>query len=145
MDFITLASATAPRKLLRQLAGATAGAAGEAGEDDDFAHLAADTSNAEAGADYTSGGLYGERPGTPHEQQFGGAVPDSSSPLLSPTAEAELFLLATNFLLCECEYITHKCIAELERGLSCHTIICTSQYDQSARMCNAKEMCRAYM
>ena len=117
MDFITLASATAPtRKLLRHLAGATAGAAGEAGEDDDFAHLAADTSNAEAGADYTSGGLYGERPGTPYEQQFGGAVPDSSSPLLSPTAEAELFLLATNFLLCEYEYITHKSIAELEGG-----------------------------
>ena len=102
MDFITLASATAPRKLLRHLAAATtAGENGEAGEDDDFAHLAADTSSAEAGADYTSGGLYGERPGTPYEQQFGGAVPDSSSPLLSPTAEAELFLLATNFLLCE--------------------------------------------
>lgn len=106
MDFITLASATGPRKLLRHLAGASAGAAGEAGEDDDFAHLAADASTAEAGADYTSGGLYGERPGTPYEQQFGGAVPDSSSPLLSPTAEAELFLLATNFLLCE--YMTTK-------------------------------------
>ena len=110
MDFITLASATAPRKLLRHLAGAAA--AGEAGEDDDFAHLAADASTAEAGADYTSGGLYGERPGTPYEQQFGGAVPDSSSPLLSPTAEAELFLLATNFLLCE--YMTYKSIAESE-------------------------------
>lgn len=100
MDFVTLASATAPRKLLRHLAAATA-TAGETGEDDDFAHLAADPSSAEAGADYSSGGLYGERPGTPYEQQFGGAVPDSSSPLLSPTAEAELFLLATNFLLCE--------------------------------------------
>lgn len=96
MDFVALASATAPRKLLRHLAGATAGAAGE---DDDFVHLAADTTSAEAGADYASGGLYGERPGTPYEQQFGGAVADSSSPLLSPTAEAELFLLATNFLL----------------------------------------------
>jgi len=98
MDFVTLASATAPRKLLRHLAAATA-TAGETGEDDDFAHLAAESSSAEAGADYSSGGLYGERPGTPYEQQFGGAVPDSSSPLLSPTAEAELFLLATNFLL----------------------------------------------
>lgn len=117
MDFIALASATAPRKLLRHLAGATAGAAaaGEAGEDDDFAHLAADTSNAEAGADYTSGGLYGERPGTPYEQQFGGAVPDSSSPLLSPTAEAELFLLATNFLLCE--YMTYQKVSRNRKGL----------------------------
>jgi hypothetical protein len=111
MDFVALASATAPRKLLRHLAGATAGAAGE---DDDFVHLAADTTSAEAGADYASGGLYGERPGTPYEQQFGGAVADSSSPLLSPTAEAELFLLATNFLLCEYMYkytdrVLHMC------------------------------------
>ena len=96
MDFVTLASATAPRRLLRHLASAAA-------EDDDFTHLAPPPV-AEAGADYASGGLYGEAPGTPYEQQLGksgAGVPGSSSPLLSPSAEAELFMLATNFLLCK--------------------------------------------
>lgn len=102
MDFITLASATAPRRLLRNLAGSTAAVQAE---DDDFAHLSPASQEADAGADYEAGGLYGEAPGTPYEQQFGSSstagVPGTSSPLLSPSAETELFLLATNFLLCK--------------------------------------------
>lgn len=34
------------------------------------------------------------------------ATSQETRPLLSPTAEGELFLLATNFLLCTCMYYT---------------------------------------
>ena len=34
------------------------------------------------------------------------ATSQEARPLLSPTAEGELFLLATNFLLCTCMYYT---------------------------------------
>ena len=111
MDFIALASATAPRRFLRSLAAAAASAAVDA-EDDDFTHLAppGQPDSAAGAEDYETGGLYGEPPGTPYEQHFGSsAVPGTSSPLLSPSAEAELFLLATNFLLCKFRSIWTYC------------------------------------
>lgn len=87
MDFINLASTAheTSRYLLRMLTESATG------EDDDFAHL---ESVGHAGAaDGTIGGADGM--GT----TAGGA--DLNRPLLSPTAEAALLELSTNFLLCK--------------------------------------------
>jgi hypothetical protein len=40
------------------------------------------------------------------EQDYATTTSQETRPLLSPTAEGELFLLATNFLLCTCMYYT---------------------------------------
>ena len=65
---------------------------GDAG-DDDFAQL--DTSSSSSGAIHESGATY-------HADASTAAV-TSTRPFLSKSAEAELYLLATNFLLCKNE------------------------------------------
>jgi hypothetical protein len=87
MDFITLANAAhdTSRSLLRVLTAES--------EDDDFAHLE-NVEHASAGAD-TVGGA-----GTESGATIGGEGMENR-PLLSPTAEAALLELSTNFLLCE--------------------------------------------
>lgn len=89
MDFIALASATSSRNLLRHLADDNA--------DDDFSHLSYTPTD-------SSADLSRENPAS--GSAISGVVPDehgldpaAQKPLLSPSAEAELFMLATNFLL----------------------------------------------
>ncbi|KAL7574939.1 hypothetical protein ACA910_010763 [Epithemia clementina (nom. ined.)] len=72
MDFLTLAIETDPRRLMRQLTDVL-------GDDE----VAVDSS----------------RGGTPNDFYTAAAASPSSKPLLSKAAEAELYLLATNFLL----------------------------------------------
>eukprot|EP00957_Ditylum_brightwellii_P187148 14253977-Ditylum_brightwellii.AAC.1 len=89
MDFFTLATATSTRNLLRYLEGNDGTA-----EDDDFTNLYGSSSHTTT----THGdSMNGE------ESSYAGANMDSTltgnRPLLSPSAEAELYLLATNFLL----------------------------------------------
>jgi len=59
------------------------------GEDDDFAKIERDGGGAEGGNDSIL------------QQSASSAFYTDSTPLLSKTAEAELYLLATNFLLCK--------------------------------------------
>ena len=86
MDFITLANTAheTSRTLLRILTET-------AGEDDDFAHL--ENAGHSAGAGSTMGAA----------DSMGGnaGAADMNRPLLSPTAEAALLELSTNFLLCK--------------------------------------------
>lgn len=86
MDFITLANTAhdTSRSLLRILTETS-------GEDDDFAHL--ENSGHATGADHTMAAQ--DSIGS----NAGGA--DMNRPLLSPTAEAALLELSTNFLLCK--------------------------------------------
>lgn len=85
MDFVSLAEGS--HRFLRSLV-----------EDDDFARIDNDNNNkvVNAAKAVASAAISTAAPGSI-------VAPDSNShqPLLSPTAEAELFLLATNFLLCE--------------------------------------------
>lgn len=63
--------------------------------DDDFAKIENDTGNNDAG----SMGM-----GTSSSPYYGQAISSSdATPFLSKSAEAELYLLATNFLLCKSE------------------------------------------
>mmetsp|Transcript_1739 Transcript_1739/g.2973 ORF Transcript_1739/g.2973 Transcript_1739/m.2973 type:complete len:563 (-) Transcript_1739:75-1763(-) len=85
MDFISLASATSSRSLLRQLEAEN--------NDDDFAHL----SIAPAESD-PSGFASISADGSVSPSEYV-SEPNTQKPLLSPSAETELFMLATNFLL----------------------------------------------
>ena len=85
MDFITLANSAheTSRTLLRILT---------TDEDDDFAHIEnAGSTSSEAAT--TAESILGNAEAT--------APSDINRPLLSPTAEAALLELSTNFLLCE--------------------------------------------
>ena len=86
MDFVTLADTA--WKLHRKLSG---------GEDDDFSNLSGggDSSMSSSSTMDTS------HPAIMQQQQADMPVDDQARPFLSPSAEAELFLLATNFLLCK--------------------------------------------
>jgi hypothetical protein len=94
MDFITIAD-TAWR-LHRRLS--------SSGEDDDFANISGGPDSATAAMTTTTAAM---------QQQQGGFTSTSGSmmngdeprPLLSPSADAELFLLATNFLLCKSQSV----------------------------------------
>ena len=98
MDFITIAD-TAWR-LHRRLS---------SGEDDDFANISGDGDSAAAMTTTTTNGMMDTSLSSMQQQQQGGLTGTSGSmmngdearPLLSPSADAELFLLATNFLLCK--------------------------------------------
>lgn len=102
-DFIALADATTSRALSRLLTG-------ESSEDDDFAHLegiggrshSVDAASAvgvagqtPAAADATAAYDYGAAGGA----DYYGTQTSGNRPLLSPTAEAVLMQLSTNFLL----------------------------------------------
>lgn len=91
MDFVTVATATSTRNLLRHLVGED--------EDDDFSHLSSSSSSSQSHTVASSG----------QESQ----VMDADRPLLSPAAEAELFLLATNFLLYVAMVIITTMIAKI--------------------------------
>mmetsp|Transcript_9426 Transcript_9426/g.13928 ORF Transcript_9426/g.13928 Transcript_9426/m.13928 type:complete len:559 (-) Transcript_9426:425-2101(-) len=103
MDFFTLATATSARNLLRYLEGNDGTA-----EDDDFTNLYGSSSHTTT----THGdSMNGE------ESSYAGANMDSTltgnRPLLSPSAEAELYLLATNFLLYVAMVIITTMIAKI--------------------------------
>jgi len=103
MDFFTLATATSTRNLLRYLEGNDGTA-----EDDDFTNLYGSSSHTTT----THGdSMNGE------ESSYAGANMDSTltgnRPLLSPSAEAELYLLATNFLLYVAMVIITTMIAKI--------------------------------
>lgn len=85
MDFLTLANAAheTSRTLLRLLT---------TDEDDDFAHIE-NAGPASSEAVTTAQSIL--------ENAEGSAPSDINRPLLSPTAEAALLELSTNFLLCE--------------------------------------------
>ena len=90
MDFITLAAETDPRRLLRHLTDVL-------GDDDDVSYPAAspaETTNQSSSTYLDSSPSY---------------VESGQKPFLSKTAEAELYLLATNFLL----YVAMVIIATL--------------------------------
>lgn len=83
MDFITLADSAL--QLHRKLSG---------GEDDDFTRLESPSSTSQSNAIYESSQTAMPYDTTTLSEEA------QTRPLLSPSAEAELFLLATNFLLC---------------------------------------------
>lgn len=87
MDFITLANAAheTSRSLLRILTDA---------EDDDFSHL-------ESAGNGDGSPVDGIMMGSSDEMGSTAVAADMNRPLLSPTAEAALLELSTNFLLCE--------------------------------------------
>ena len=96
MDFVDLANdmSAVTQSLLRHLTTSEEG-------DDDFARL---------DGEYHSSSAHQAVP--PTDQQYPDSqyyAPDPSvplkQPLLSPTAEGELYLLATNFLLCKNELL----------------------------------------
>ena len=76
MDFLSLADTH--RQLLRYLNG-----------DDDFGRLENENTRGEPAVPLTS------------EESYEQLIVEGQEKLLSPSAEAELFLLATNFLLCK--------------------------------------------
>ena len=114
MDFISIAEATAPHAIRRFLQQQQV-----ISEDDDFSHL--DTSHTSHHDQYAS---------TYHQQQNDsimnaanmnivssntmGDNPDLiNTPFFGPAAEAELFMLATNFLLCEFPFLSVFALSEM--------------------------------
>ena len=96
MDFVTIAESTSPKaihRFLRSLSTTTAAAAA-ANEDDDFSNL--DTS-------HTSHHAFSSSSDSILDITMQNTNLDDleNTPIFSPAAEAELFMLATNFLLCE--------------------------------------------
>jgi hypothetical protein len=89
MDFVTLADTA--WKLHRKLSG---------GEDDDFSNLSGGGDSSMSSSTIT---MDTSHPAIMQQQQQQADMPvdDQARPFLSPSAEAELFLLATNFLLCK--------------------------------------------
>jgi hypothetical protein len=91
MDFISIAQSTSAEAIQRYLQ-----------EDDDFSHLDTTHTSHHEGASqqHTSDSILDM---TKEAAAFAPAddSPDNP-PMLSASAEAELFLLATNFLLCKC-------------------------------------------
>ena len=86
MDFVSLAEATSFKAISRYLSSA---------EDDDFSHLdTTHTSNHEFAANDSILEATKSMINTAD-------VETENAPMLSPAAEAELFMLATNFLLCK--------------------------------------------
>ena len=91
MDFFTIAQSTTPRSLRRFLADAM---------DDDFSRM--DTSHTSHHG-YKNDSILdfvAAEADAAIDNANGGDV--EKAPMLSPAAEAELFMLATNFLLCKC-------------------------------------------
>jgi hypothetical protein len=110
MDFVSLAEATSPSNLRRLLSTITNNNnnnnnnnSDSNDEDDDFSHLDTRThshshshtglSTQQLNNDIGGGGIGGGTTG----DDF---LVNAKSPMFSPAAEAELFMLATNFLLC---------------------------------------------
>jgi hypothetical protein len=92
MDFQTLAEATSVKAILRYLQQNADG-----NEDDDFNHLDGSSSTRDHVASLSAPSSSGTA-----TYQYGSATDDvimENAPLLSPIAEDELFMLATNFLL----------------------------------------------
>ena len=79
MDFFSLVDTH--RQLLRHLNG-----------DDDFGRLENENTREQPAVTLTS------------EESYEQLIEEGQEKLLSPSAEAELFLLATNFLLCKCKF-----------------------------------------
>ncbi|KAL7497918.1 hypothetical protein ACHAWT_009427 [Skeletonema menzelii] len=102
MDFITLASAAheTSQTILRFLTEDVAGS-----EDDDFAHLeniGGRSSSLQNSPEVIKGGgtsIYDDTGGYASSSAYGSAPQMENRPLLSPTAEAALLELSTNFLL----------------------------------------------
>ena len=92
MDFISIAESTSLKALRRYLQ-----------EDDDFSHLdTTHTSHHDDGSGYSQQNSDSILDMTKEAAAF--ATTDDTlehSPIFSASAESELFLLATNFLLCE--------------------------------------------
>ena len=88
MDFISIAQSTSLRAVQRYLQ-----------EDDDFSHLDTTHTSHHDGSLQASDSILDMT----KEAAAISATDDylETTPMLSPSAEAELFLLATNFLLCE--------------------------------------------
>mmetsp|Transcript_286 Transcript_286/g.467 ORF Transcript_286/g.467 Transcript_286/m.467 type:complete len:533 (+) Transcript_286:139-1737(+) len=105
MDFLTLATNLSTRQMLRHL-----GVVEEDNQDGDFSQVA------------YSGRVAQDSAGSGYGQTIGGAEDNMSRPLLTPSAEAELFLLASNFLLYVAMIIITTMVAKiyfpdsLERG-----------------------------
>lgn len=88
MDFISLAQSTSAKAVQRFLE-----------EDDDFPHLDAQPSSQHGTATMYSDSIIDM---TKEAAEFSPTDDNiENAPFLSPSAEAELFLLATNFLLCK--------------------------------------------
>lgn len=87
MDFISLAETA--WSFHRQLSG----------EDDDFAKFSGGGESSSSGATFVASASTVDA--SANMQDEGGPLDNAARPLLSPSAEAELFLLATNFLLCK--------------------------------------------
>ena len=109
MDFVSLAEATSPSNLRRLLSTITNNNnnnnnnnSDSNDEDDDFSHLDTRThshtglSTQQLNNDIGGGGIGGIGGGTTGDD----FLVNAKSPMFSPAAEAELFMLATNFLLC---------------------------------------------
>lgn len=97
MDFISIADTA--WSLHRKLA------TGSNAEDDDFAEISggsASLSSASASASGQSLGLDAASSMHLSQEEISVLTGDQTRPFLSPSAEAELLLLATNFLLCKC-------------------------------------------
>lgn len=98
MDFTTLAEATSPQSIHRFLRSVSRAAAATAtSEDDDFSHLdTSHTSHHDYYLEYKNDSiLENVIQNSKFDEKMG------NTPMFSPAAEAELFMLATNFLLCE--------------------------------------------
>ena len=90
MDFISLAQGTTVRAISRHLV-----------EDDDFDHLdTTHTSNHDESSQYINDSILDV---TQRSSQFDSFTDQDlqNAPILSKVTEAELFFLATNFLLCK--------------------------------------------
>jgi len=88
MDFVSLATATSARKLILRRLGSS--------EDDDFARIDGPaTHDGAPGATAVT-----DSDSSPSEM----TAMSGDQPIISPAAEAELFMLASNFLLCKCTH-----------------------------------------
>ena len=117
MDFISIAEATAPHAIRRFLQQQQV-----ISEDDDFSHL--DTSHTSHHDQYAS--TYHT---TSTQQQQNDSIMNAANivssntmgdnpdlvntPFFGPAAEAELFMLATNFLLCEFPFLSVFALSEM--------------------------------
>jgi hypothetical protein len=92
MDFISLA--TASHRFLRELTG------GDNNNNDDFTSITGGGGSTSSDPSSLMGSSNGGSGMTMGSSQ---AIPDvgAHAPILSKTAEAELYLVASNFLLCE--------------------------------------------
>ncbi len=109
MDFLTIAESTSPKAIQRFVRSLTSTAT--AAEDDDFSHL--DTSHtSHHDFVYQSDSILDNTMKNTNFDKL------ENTPIFGPAAEGELFMLATNFLLCEsCIYFFFIWILRSHEGL----------------------------